>query len=260
MRRRAIVLVAAMAAMVLVAGGIALAANVITCPGGLCQGTTGDDAMTGTSATDYLYADAGNDTLRGLGAFDDLRGGPGNDTLDGGGGNDQYNIYDTNWGADRISADSSGAEDWLIFQIAAVGVTVDLIPSPDRDEVFSGTNKINFARTVVIEWVQGGPAGDTIKGNDARNYLSGAGGNDQLFGRRGNDRLVGDIVEFGNNGNDVLNGGPGRDVLNGGPGDDTFFAKDGEADEITCGPGADVVHADPTLDSRSLDCIDFIGP
>ncbi len=260
MRRRAIVLVAAMAAMVLVAGGIALAANVITCPGGLCQGTSGDDAMTGTSATDNLYAGAGNDTLRGLGAFDDLRGGPGNDTLDGGGGNDQYNIYDTNWGADRISADSSGAEDWLIFQIAAVGVTVDLIPSPDRDEVFSGTNKINFARTVVIEWVQGGPAGDTIKGNDARNYLSGAGGNDQLFGRRGNDRLVGDIVEFGNNGNDVLNGGPGRDVLIGGPGDDTFFAKDGEADEITCGPGADVVHADPTLDSRSLDCKDFIGP
>ncbi len=96
MRRRAIVLVAAMAAMVLVAGGIALAANVITCPGGLCQGTSGDDAMTGTSATDNLYAGAGNDTLRGLGAFDDLRGGPGNDTLDGGGGNDQYNIYDTN--------------------------------------------------------------------------------------------------------------------------------------------------------------------
>jgi Ca2+-binding RTX toxin-like protein len=92
MGRRVVVLAAAMAAVVFLAGGIALAANVIACPGGLCQGTTGDDTLTGTGATDYLYADGGNDTLRGLGAFDDLRGGPGNDTLDGGGGSDQYNF------------------------------------------------------------------------------------------------------------------------------------------------------------------------
>ena len=50
-------------------------------------------------------------------------------------------------------------------------------------------------------------------------------------------------------------------MLNGGPGDDIFYAKDGEADEITCGPGGDVVHADPSLDSTSIpDCIDFVDP
>jgi Ca2+-binding RTX toxin-like protein len=259
-KRRTILLLMAMGAALVLSSGVALAANVIPCPGGLCEGTTGDDEMTGTSATDYIYAKEGNDTLRGLGAFDDLRGGPGNDDLNGGGGNDQYNIYDNNWGADRISGDSSGAEDWLIFQISSGALTIDLIPSPNRPEVSSGASTINFASNVVIEWVQGGPAGDTIKGNDVRNYLSGAGGNDTLAGRRGNDRLVGDIVEFGNNGNDILNGGPGRDILNGGPGNDTFFAQDGEADQITCGPGGDVVHADPSLDSQSLDCIDFIGP
>src|SRR5215212_7584728 len=105
MTRRTIPLLATIVVALMVAGGVALAANVIQCPGGLCEGTTGDDEMTGTADTDYLYAKEGNDTLRGLGGFDDLRGGPGNDDLNGGGGNDQYNIYDNNWGADRISGD-----------------------------------------------------------------------------------------------------------------------------------------------------------
>lgn len=260
MRRRAIVLVAAMVATMLLAGGVALAANVIPCSGGVCEGTTGDDEMTGTSATDYLYAKEGNDTLRGRGAFDDLRGGPGNDNLDGGGGNDHYNFYEDNWGADRISADSSGAEDWLIF-FTSGSLTIDLKPSPDRPEVSSGTNSINLASQVVIEWVQGGPASDTIKGTGANNYFSGGNLNDRLLGRGGNDTLYGDISAFSNQGNDILIGGPGRDILDGGPGDDTFYAQDGEADEINCGPGADrVVNADPSLDSQSRDCIDFIAP
>ena len=74
--RRTMFLLATMAFGLILASGVALAANVISCPGGLCEGTTGDDEMTGTSATDYMYAKEGNDTLRGLGAFDDLRGGP----------------------------------------------------------------------------------------------------------------------------------------------------------------------------------------
>ena len=256
-KRRTVLLFITMAVALVAASGVALAANVIPCPGGLCEGTTGDDAMTGTSGTDYLYAKEGNDTLRGLGAFDDLRGGPGNDNLDGGGGNDQYNFYDIDWGVDRISGDSSGSQDWLIFQIP-VAVTIDLVPSPDRPEVTSGANRINFASKVVIEWVQGGSASDNIKGNSARNYLSGAGGHDTLVGRGGNDRLVGDIVEFGNNGNDILNGGPGRDILTGGPGQDDLYGGDGDDnisdthgslsghpedfDEVYGGPGVDIIN------------------
>ena len=89
MRRRTILLVAAMAVGLLVDSGVALAANPISCEDDTvapCDGTTGDDEMTGTSATDHMYANAGNDTLRGLGGFDDLRGEAGNDNLDGGGG------------------------------------------------------------------------------------------------------------------------------------------------------------------------------
>lgn len=256
-----------MAAALLLASGVALAANPIACSGGLCNGTTGDDEMTGTSDTDYMYANEGNDTLRGLGAFDDLRGGPGNDDLDGGGGNDQYNFYDNNWGVDRISGDSSGSEDWLIFQLT-VPLTIDLVPSPDRDEVSSGTNTINFASKVVIEWVQGGSVNDTIKGNSANNYLSGAGGHDTLSGRGGNDRLVGDIVVFGNVGNDILKGGPGRDKLDGGPGHDNLYGGDDEdnivdtngpltghsadVDQVFGGPGEDTIDV---LDGDALDVV-----
>jgi Ca2+-binding RTX toxin-like protein len=112
-----------------------------------------------------------------------------------------------------------------------------------------------------IEWVQGGLDSDTISGESADNFLQGRDLHDRLVGRGGNDTLYGDTAVFSDEGNDALNGGPGRDILNGGPGNDTFFAQDGEADEIICGPGEDVVvNADPSLDSQSLDCIDFIFP
>jgi Ca2+-binding RTX toxin-like protein len=281
MVRRTLLLLTTIGVGVLLASGVALAANLITCQEGiLCEGTTGDDEMIGTSSNDNIYAKEGNDILHGGGSFDDLRGGPGNDDLDGGRGNDQYNIYDNNWGVDRISGDLAGAKDWLIFQISSGALTIDLTPTPGKPEVSSGANTINFASDVVIEWVQAGPAKDTIKGNSADNYLSGANDDDTLIGRKGDDNLRGDIVEFSNIGNDTLNGGqgnddldggpggdsltggPDNDVLDGGPGNDVFYAQDGEADEIICGPGADVIHADPSgIDSISIpDCIDFIGP
>ena len=293
MGRRAILLLTTIGVGVLLAGGVALAAAVIPCSGGVCEGTTGDDEMTGTSSTDYMYAKEGNDTLRGLGAFDDLRGGPGNDDLDGGRGNDQYNVYDNNWGTDRISGDRSGAEDWLIFQISSGALTIDLVPSPGRAEVSSGANTINFASKVVIEWVQAGPNNDIVKGNDASNYFLGGNLNDTLVGRKGNDHLVGDIVVFGNEGDDTLKGGQGNDKLDGGPrgddlyggadndnlidgegvglptqpddfdevfggsGDDTINVKDGDQFDVVCtGPGKDTVAKDDgdVVDDPNFGC------
>jgi hypothetical protein len=35
---------------------VALAANVIACPGGICEGTISDDEMTSTSDTDIIHA------------------------------------------------------------------------------------------------------------------------------------------------------------------------------------------------------------
>ena len=159
---------------------------------------------------------------------------------------------------DRITGDSSGAEDWLIFHISSVPLTIDLSPSPDRDEVSSGANKINFAPKVVIEWVQAGPASDKIKGNGANNYLSGAGGGDTLVGRGGNDNLLGDITVFGNIGNDTLKGGPGRDDLDGGPGDDDLFGGDGD-DELLDTNGSLTGHPndyDEVFGGTGVDAID----
>lgn len=231
--RDRVLLFAVVAGGLTLAGGVAFAANEISCPGGLCNGTPGNDRMTGTPETDYIYAAGGRDTLRGLGDFDDLRGGPGDDDLDAGKGSDQYGVYDVDWGRDRISGDAGGSEDWLIFHSSASPpLTVDLVPSRKRPEVSSGANTIDLAGGVVIERVQAGPADDTVRGGPAANYLSGAGGGDLLVGRAGNDRLQGDITVFSNVGADTLKGGAGRDLLDGGPGNDDLLGEDDD-DELS---------------------------
>lgn len=69
----------------------------------------------------------------------------------------------------------------------------------------------------LIENVEGGSAGDRIRGNDVRNTLAGHSGNDKLYGEANNDGL------YGNEGNDYLVGGAGNDRLGGGAGSDVFF-------------------------------------
>ncbi len=48
----------------------------------------------------------------------------------------------------------------------------------------------------------------------------------------------------GGGGADTLTGGPSVDLLRGRAGDDHIFARDGEKDSISCGPGFDTVEAD----------------
>jgi hypothetical protein len=64
----------------------------------------------------------------------------------------------------------------------------------------------------------------------------------------GDDRAVdggGRDSISGGDGNDVLEGGAGADILSDASGDNTFFARDGQADQILCGTGHDTVYADP---------------
>jgi Tol biopolymer transport system component len=79
---------------------------------------------------------------------------------------------------------------------------------------------------------------DKISGTPSDDRLFGGGGNDRLNGLAGNDRL------FGGPGNDVLVGGPGSDQLVGNAGNDRFATKDGQTDDVVCGPGRDTVIAD----------------
>ena len=77
--------------------------------------------------------------------------------------------------------------------------------------------------------------------------LLGGPGADRLGGGEGPDNVG------GGDGNDTLAGGAGADVLDGGLGDDRIDARDGVADQVACGPGADAVVAD-VPDSVAADC------
>ena len=54
-------------------------------------GTKGDDILTGTNKSDYIFGKKGDDTLEGLNGNDLIRGGGGRDTLKGSKGNDYLN-------------------------------------------------------------------------------------------------------------------------------------------------------------------------
>ncbi len=95
--RRTVLLLAGMVLAVLLAGGIAVAAN-ITCPtsddgSGLCRGTEEDDTLSGTVELDRMWAYDGNDTLFGNEGGDDLWGMAGNDVLYGNEGADTLGVF-----------------------------------------------------------------------------------------------------------------------------------------------------------------------
>ena len=68
-----------------------------------------------------------------------------------------------------------------------------------------------------------------------------------LLGGDGADTLTGGA------GGDTVDGGLGADALAGGPGADHLISRDGLADTVACGDGADDVDAD-TLDTVAADC------
>jgi hypothetical protein len=88
-----------------------------------------------------------------------------------------------------------------------------------------------------------GPAGvlaATIRGTSRNDRLVGTQRADTIDGGAGNDTIL------GRGGNDLLIGGPGRDTIAGGAGNDAIAANgDGARDTVSCGPGVDIVNADP---------------
>jgi hypothetical protein len=96
--------------------------------------------------------------------------------------------------------------------------------------------------------VDGQGGDDTIETGGGKDTVNGGPGNDDLTGGRGDDTLDGgdgDDKVDGWDGSDSVTGGAGRDILlgDGGTlysgGNDTLFARDGEADSLDCGGGAD---------------------
>lgn len=179
--KRAVSMFAAMAAALVVAGGVALAAT-IQCPNrqdGTCVGTKKADTITGTSDPDFIRARSGDDTVNALGG----EGGDfGGDFSIGGAGEDRVR---GNGGPDQVVGGS----------ISGDFATGDLRFADNSDDV-----------------VRGGDGDDpTVAGG------FGKGGQDRLYGGEGNDTMYAAQRRFPFRGDvrvnkEVVDCGPGEDV------------------------------------------------
>jgi Ca2+-binding RTX toxin-like protein len=92
--RRTTLLLGAMLTALVVAGGVAWAANVIQCPNdpggnpGECWDTDKNDIVHGTSGNDEIFTSLGADIVYGYGGNDDFQGREGPDIYYGGPGHD----------------------------------------------------------------------------------------------------------------------------------------------------------------------------
>jgi Ca2+-binding RTX toxin-like protein len=194
------------------------------------MGGDGIDYLYGADAADALAGGAGEDQVVGGGGADALSGGSGDDNLytsdgadvvSGGSGVDSANVY---YGGDATAGATSAlpvsvtldgvANDGVSGQGANIGNDVE---DPSANSTFSPlTGPDQYGTTTVV-------------GNGGANEVGGSSGADALAGAAGNDRFYA------------------------GDGADTIDARDGFADVLFCGEGADTAIVD-TLDTVSDSC------
>jgi Ca2+-binding RTX toxin-like protein len=173
------------------------------------QGAAGEDTLQGGTENDTLYGGLDNDVLDGEVGTDRLYGEDGDDALTGGAGNDRLeggNGADDLFGGtetdtlvggpgDDLMDGGAGTADTGDFQLAAAGVTIDLLAGTGSGE---GTDTV-----VGLERLLGSAFDDVLVGDAQVNYLDGKAGNDTVDGREGNDTVIGGL------GDDALIGGAG---------------------------------------------------
>src|SRR3954454_3607124 len=223
-------------------------------------GGAGNDHLTGGGGTDMLYADAGDDTL------------------DGGNGIDLA-TYETAPGGVNVELGDGGPQDTGAFGQDRLS-HVEVLRGSSHDDVLTGNDAINgldggagddiLAGRGSNDGLDGGPGTDTVSyrrppagttqgvtvdlAKTSQQNTGGAGGDsianvENLWGRPLADTLDGGA------GPNSIAGFEGADSVNGHGGDDQLAIRDGEADQATCGAGADSVVADEQgLDSIFGDC------
>jgi Ca2+-binding RTX toxin-like protein len=214
-------------------------------------GGSGDDKLSGYGGDDYLDGEDGDDQLSGW---------AGDDTINGGSGNDELEVDATVEGEPPASAGRDvldGGPGWerLSYALSRQPVSLTLDGVANDGAAGEGDSLAG------IEELEGGTADDMLVGDDGPNRLDGSlgddrlearGGNDVLDGSAGDDRLLADAGDdqlVGDGGDDELEGGPGADQFLGDArnctiwscrgGNDQIQARDGTADSIDCGIGAD---------------------
>jgi hypothetical protein len=224
--RRTILLLSAMMLALLLASGVAWAAN-ITCLGGPCVGTEQNDRITGSLEDDVIQALGGRDHVTGRGGDDSVDGGRGGDEITGGDGGDSLI---GGRGPDEIGGGPG---------------TPDDTPTTRFSCTLSDASTGIFVSTEGYQGLSGDDGNDLLAAGRDNDYLLGGAGRNDLSGNGGSDCLV-------------LSGDENERV-SGGDGDDLFFAAEFNGDDIFCGAGHDTVRADEE-DRVATDCEDVFRP
>lgn len=180
-------------------------------------GGSAADAIAGGPDASTIAGGAGGDTLRGGAAADVLFGGTESDAT--GSGDD---TLDGGGGPDVLRG--GDGVDAVSYATRGVPVAVSLDDVANDGQAGEGDNVRGDVEAIV-----GGAAGDTLTGSTGGNAIDGGGGGD------------------------TITGGDATDAILGGEGDDVIQARDGAADAIECGSGADTVVGD-TIDVVGADC------
>jgi RTX calcium-binding nonapeptide repeat (4 copies) len=248
---------------------------------GEAYGGTGDDTLRAPpdfrdvpQPETYIEGEGGNDTIVSGEGPSELHGGDGNDTMQAFGGPDD--VYGEG-GDDSVSAGKEEPEA-NAADLVDGGAGFDTIPDVDADynrgfdddvsvtvdgqandgEAGEGDNVIGVEKLRVVAnnaTVVGSDGPDDVFVEANTSTIKGLGGNDRLVAYDGNDAIE------GGDGDDYLEGGFGNDALDGGGGVDQFQgdrletdviaigndqvrARDGNAEQVSCGIGADTAQVD----------------
>ena len=204
-------------------------------------GGDGDDIVIGYGADERLDGGAGNDLLIGYEGSDHLLGGEGADILEG----DFEGFLDPPFDEDGepFEGFEEGAEQGDP-DVLDGGAGDDRLAGGGGADTLSGGDghdRAVFLGGVAHDIALGGAAPDVI-GADVEGITTGY----------TDDRVVGDaranLIET-HRGDDTVDPGAGADEVDASHGDDLILARDGEADVVRCGPGADraVVDAADTV-------------
>jgi serralysin len=223
------------------------------------------DILPGTLNLAIVDGGAGEDELIGGGARSGnwLEGGPGADILRGKATADYHrrtNPVTVTVGDDLANDGEAGEGDFVSSEIIAVfgGAGDDdltILNSSgvqERTELEGGDggDTLSILRRTEAGWIFGGTGPDIIHNEALHGLVHGANGDDLIFGGDGSGQalwgeggddtlrgLDGDDNLFGNRGADIFLPGPGNDHVAGGHGPDTIFARDGQRDSLSGGPG-----------------------
>lgn len=225
----------------------------------------GDDILRGGPDNDTLEAGDGNDQALGEDGNDAIAGGFGNDLEDGAAGDDTIGSNDNDQGTDDVRG--GPGVDTLDLSGHAGGMTITLDDGAndgapgendnlhaDFERVFGTGGADTYTGTAGPDYFRGGTGADVARGGAGNDEIDGDSDADQIFGDEGTDTL------YGGYGDDRVEGGAGPDSLFGdysacsaygcSAGNDQMFARDGEADAVNCGSGAD---------TAQVDAVDVVG-